>query len=221
MESLADFQNKLHRELAWRKREVSDYRALVRNADDSANHIFRSTQVMLCAHWEGFLKKAVSLYLKHVFSQDLSLRKLRPELIAVAFYGDVIKAAEAKYPGSELNHVSLAKIIVAAIDKKVFSSNTAWNVNTEGNPGTDVVDKILRSAGLNNQIGFDEAAWSTTKVFINEQLVADRHAIAHGQMRVLSKDAMLERSERLLRLLDHLNDHLYEAATERKYVLTS
>lgn len=219
MESLTDFQNKLQRELAWRKREISDYRALMRSVDDSANHIFRSTQVMLCAHWEGFLKQAVGLYLKHVFSQNLSLRKLRPELIAVAFYGDVMKAAEAKYPGSEFNHVSLAKIIVTAIDKRV--SNVGWNVNTEGNPGTDVVDKILKSAGLNNQIGFDEASWSTTKVFINEQLVADRHAIAHGQMMVLGKDAMLERSERLLRLLDHLNDHLYEAATQRKYVLTS
>jgi hypothetical protein len=217
MESLANFQNKLQRELAWRKREISDYRSLMAHADDSANHVFRSTQVMLCAHWEGFLKRAIDIYLKHVFAQNLTLRKLKPALVAVALYSDVIKAAEAKHPGSELNHVLLAKRIVDSIDERI--SVFGWDVNTEGNPGTEVVDKILKSAGLNPQIGLDSAAWATTKVFINEQLVADRHAIAHGQFRILSKAALLERSERLLRLLDQLSDHLYEAATTRTYAL--
>jgi hypothetical protein len=217
MESLTNFQSKLQRELAWRKREISDYRSLMAHADDSAHHVFRSTQVMLCAHWEGFLKRAVDIYLKHVFAQNLTLRKLKPTLIAVALYSDVMKAADAKFPGSELNHVSLADRIVSSIDERV--SVAGWDVNTEGNPGTEVVDKILKSAGLNPQIGLDSAAWATTKVFINEQLVADRHAIAHGQFKILSKAELLERSERLLRLLDQLSDHLYEAAITRSYAL--
>jgi len=218
MESLANFQNKLQRELAWRKREISDYRSLLAHADDSANHIFRSTQVMLCAHWEGFLKRAIDIYLKHVFAQNITLRKLQPALIAVALFGDVVKAAEAKYPGSELNHISLANKIVSSLDEQI--SVIGWDVNTEGNPGTEVVDKILKSAALNPQLGLDTAAWATTKVFINEQLVADRHAIAHGQFKLLSKVSLLERSERLLRLLDQLSDHLYEAATTKAYAIS-
>lgn len=219
MESLTDFQNKLQRELAWRKREISDYRSMMAHAEDSANHIFRSTQVMLCAHWEGFLKRSIDIYLKHVFAQNLSLRKLKPALIAVAFYGDVIRAAEAKHPGSELNHVLLANKIIGSIDARI--STPGWDVNTEGNPGTEVVDKILKSAGLNPQLGLDSAVWTTTKVFINEQLVADRNAIAHGQGKILSKSSLLERSDRLLRLLDQLSDHLHDAATARSYAALS
>lgn len=218
MESLTDFQNKMQRELAWRKREISDYRTLMGHADESATHVFRSTQVMLCAHWEGFLKKSVDIYLQHVFAQNLSLRKLKPALISVALFGDVLKAAEAKYPGSELNHIFLAKKIVENIDQRI--SGPGWDVNTEGNPGTDVLERILKSAGLNAQLGFDTAAWATTKVFINEQLVADRHAIAHGQGKVLRKGELFERSERLLILLDHLSEHLYTAATSRTYAVT-
>jgi hypothetical protein len=219
MESLTEFQNKLQRELAWRKREISDFRSMMAHAEDSANYIFRSTQVMLCAHWEGFLKKSVDIYLKHVFAQNLSLRKLKPVLIAVAFYGDVIRAAEAKHPGSELHHVLLANKIVGRIDARI--SAPGWDVNTEGNPGTEVVDKILKSAGLDPQLGLDSAVWATTKIFINEQLVADRHAIAHGQGKILSKSALLERSDRLLRLLDQLSDHLHDAATARSYAAVS
>lgn len=217
MESLIDFQEKMQRELAWRKREISDYRTLIVRSEDSANYIFRSTQVMLCAHWEGFLKRSINIYLRHVFSQNLSLRKLQPALIAVAFFSDVVKAAEARYPGSELNHVMLAKKIVDVIDSRV--SSPSWDANTEGNPGTDVLEKIIKSAGLTPQLGLDGAAWTTMKVFINEQLVADRHAIAHGQFKLLQKDELLERSERLLQLLDHLSDQLFLSATTRRYVI--
>jgi hypothetical protein len=174
---------------------------------------------MLCAHWEGFLKKSIDIYFKHVFAQNLSLRKLKPALIAVAFYGDVIRAAQAKHPGSELNHVSLANKIIESIDARI--SAPGWDVNTEGNPGTEVVEKILKSAGLDPQLGLDSAVWATTKIFINEQLVADRHAIAHGQGKILSKAALLERSDRLLRLLDQLSDHLHDAATARSYAAVS
>lgn len=213
------FQDKLNRELAWRKREITDFRLTISGADISANHIFRSTQVMLCAHWEGFLKKSISIYLDYIFSQKLLLKNLNPALIAVVFYSDVLKAAEAKYPGSELNHVLLAKKIIENIDSTF--SRASWNVNTEGNPGTDVIDRILKSVGLCPQFGLNNAIWTTTKVFINEQLVSDRHTIAHGEGKRLSKDVILERSDRLINLLDHFSQYLEKSAIERAYLNNS
>lgn len=215
MEGLSNLQDAIQRDLAWRKREISDIRALVARVDDAAEYVFRSGQVLLCAHWEGFLKKSAKLYIDHVFSQDLRLTDLIPSMISIAYFDAVMLAATAKYPGSDGHHIKLAKKIVATINEKV--SVSGWDVDTEGNPGSDTLSRILKSIGVDVQLGMDNAVWATTKVFINEQLVRDRHRVAHGEGHRIGRASFLERSERLLNLLDVLSGHLLDAAENKIY----
>jgi hypothetical protein len=66
-------------------------------------------------------------------------------------------------------------------------------------------------------LGLDAAAWSTTKVFIDEQVVRDRHLVAHGEGLRLSRLEFLERSDRMLDLLDRVSGELINAAELQVY----
>ncbi len=217
MESLSAFQDAVQRDLGWRKVEISSLRTAVHRAADSEGHLFRAGQVLLCAHWEGFLKRSAKAYAEHALSQDLRLRDLSAQMVAITFFGHVMKAAEAHYPGSTEHHLRLAEKIIEKLDARP-APKTAWEVNTEGNPGTDAVTRILQSIGVDTQLGLDETSWSTTKVFINDQLVKDRNAVAHGEGLPIHKRDLLDRTDRTLRLLDQLRDTLLAAATAQNYL---
>lgn len=216
MKLVGDFQSAVQRELAWRKHEISDIRFDANKAENLSAYILRSGQVLLCAHWEGFLKKACQLYIDHIFLQDTPLKDLIPNITAIAYFNQVAKAGEAKYPGSEEHHLRLARTIISTINSN--PRNSEWSPHTEGNPGSDVLERILKSIGMHPQLDMEPAHWATTKVFINEQLVRDRHKIAHGEGMPMSKPEILERSDRLLQLLDLLSEKLFEAAESRNYV---
>ena len=139
--------------------------------------------------------------------------------MAAIFFHDVQKAALAEYPGSEEHHVRLAKRILRGMDE-VCGSNV-WNVDTEASPGTLALDRILLSIGIDRHIGLDAAQWAATRAFIDEQIVNDRHKIAHGEGNRVSRDALLERARRLLALFDHLTDAILDAATRRDYAAVS
>lgn len=217
MEDLAKFESAVQRELAWRKRELSDLRAAAHRAGPGERYIFRAGQVLLCAHWEGFLKSAASAYVQHALAQKIRLRELSSPLVAVSLYRAVMQAADAKYPGSEHHHLRLADQIVEGVDSEP-DDRTAWDVDTEGNPGSDTVERVLRSIGVSPNLDLDDAAWSTTKVFINEHVVRDRNAIAHGEGKPISRDELLDRVDRLLRLMDSLGELLMVAAQRRQYL---
>jgi len=212
LRTVEGFQEKIAKDLAWRKREISGLRMSAHRSDSERMYLFRAGLVLLCAHWEGFLKRGVDLYIDHVFSQ-----KLTPTFVAAAFFSDVQNAGKTDYPGSKDTHVKLAERIQRGLD--VVCDRSTWAVKTEGNPGSDVLGRLLLSAGINPQLGFDSATWSTTKIFIDEQVVGDRHRIAHGEGFQITRQEFLERSQRLVELLDCVGNELISAAEHKAYCI--
>lgn len=213
--TVEELQSRMARELAWRKQEISGLRLTARRADAERGYLFRAGLVLLCAHWEGFLRNAVELYFKHVFSQGLRIRELAPNFVAAAFFTDVLKAGKADFPGCTETHGKLAQRFLRGIDE--VCTHSTWEVKTEGSPGTKVLARLLSSAGICPELGFDNATWSAMKIFIDEQVVRDRHRIAHGDGYRLSRHEFLERSGRMLELLDRLSSELLSAAEHRIY----
>lgn len=216
VKSVEGFQNKLERDLSWRKREISGLRVSALRSGSGRGYLFRSGLVLLCAHWEGFLKTAIDHYVEHVFAQQRRVAELVPVFVALSFFSDVQKAAAASYPGSKECHIKLAERILQGTG--VTCVRGGWEAKTEGNPGTEVMSRLLSSVGLDAQLGFDNASWSAMKVYIDEQVVADRHRVAHGDGFRLSKEEFLERSQRMLELLDHISAALLSAAESKSYL---
>ncbi|WP_412023297.1 MAE_28990/MAE_18760 family HEPN-like nuclease [Burkholderia cepacia] len=213
--TVEEFQAKIARELAWRKREITSLRLSARRSDSERNYLFRAGLVLLCAHWEGFLRKSIEIYFDHVFSQGLKIRELTPNFVAAAFFADVQRAGKADYPGSHETHGRLATRILMGLDE--ICTRSTWDAKTEGNPGTEVLARLLSSAGINPQLGLDAATWSTTKIFIDEQVVRDRHLVAHGEGFRITRSEFLERSKRILDLLDRISNEFINAAEIRAY----
>lgn len=213
--TVEDLQQSLDRDLSWRKKEISGLRVSAMRSDDARHYLFRAGLVLLCAHWEGFLRKGVALYTDHVFSQGLRIRELNPVIVAIAFFADVKKAAEAGFPGSESHHLALARRILLGVDEICVAGG--WEVKTEANPGTELLDRVLASIDVDRQLGMDGATWAATRRFIDEQILRDRHLVAHGEGLRLTRDEFLERAERLSLLLDHLHSTLMSAAVRGSY----
>jgi hypothetical protein len=133
----------------------------------------------------------------------------------MAYFGDVKKAAEATYPGSQDHYVRLANRILQGLD--VVCVRSMWEVRTEANPGSEVVMKLLASVGLDPSLGLDAAAWSAMKVFIDEKVVRDRNLVAHGDGLTLAKDEFLERTARMIDLMEGLSATVLTAAEKRSY----
>ncbi|RYG56921.1 MAG: hypothetical protein EON56_03340 [Alphaproteobacteria bacterium] len=212
---LEALQRSLERELSWRSDEITELCTVISEGGAQAYPLFRAGLVMLSAHWEGFLKKSVSLYLDHVFAQRLPLDQLSPPMVAVAFFNDVKHAATSNYPGSDLHHVSLARRIQQGLH--TICEKPGWTVATQGNPGTDLLERILASVGLDKRLGMDEPAWAATGKFINDHVLRDRHQVAHGEGLRLTQDEILARATRLLDLLATLRLTIIEAAGAERY----
>jgi hypothetical protein len=213
--SVPDLQTKLEKEVTWRKKEIIEFKLMASQAEQEPYHVTRAGLVLLCAHWEGYLKKSIQRYVEHVLAQRLRLRDIAPTFVANIYFKDVKKAAESTYPGSEEHHIRLAKRILKGLDE--ICEPPTWEVTTEANPGTPTMEKILRSVGLDHKLGMDAAEWSTMKVFIDEQVLQDRHKIAHGEYHRIDKGEFIKRSDRLLVLLDRLTDSIMRAAINREY----
>lgn len=211
-------QADLAKALAWRKKEINQLCQSASLADDGASHLFRAGLVLLCAHWEGFLKSALDAYIDHVVAQNRKHRELLPCFVAVSFFADVRAAAATSYPGHEESHLKLAERIVK--EQAEVCSRRSWWATVEGNPGSESVRRLLSSAGLNDRLNLDEATWSTTKVFIDEQILRDRNGIAHGEGLPLSKKEFLDRAHRMTALLDRVADLVNSSASSRLYLVS-
>jgi hypothetical protein len=216
--TVEELQGRLDRELAWRKKEISGLRMSAVRSDADRRYLYRAGLVLLCAHWEGFLKRAIELYVEHVFAQRLRIADLAPVFVANAFFSDVRRASEATFPGSAESHVKLATRIQLGPDELCVTPS--WQVKTEANPGTDLLARLLASVGINKQLGFDEATWGAMRIFIDEQVVRDRHRVAHGEGFPVTRDEFLERTERMTNLLDRLSVVVLSAAEKRSYLVT-
>lgn len=208
-------QDKLASEIAWRKKEIVALRISATRASASQRYFCRAGAVILCAHWEGFLRAAIQHYVDFVFAQQLPIKTLSPKFVAISFYKDIKGAAEADFPGSENHCVKLARRLLEGID--IPAPKPRWRVETGGNPSSTVTSRLLLTVGLSEKLGLDEAEWATAKVFIDEQILRERHKIAHGEGLLISHGDFKVRSERILSMCESLVSLIMRSALSEDY----
>lgn len=159
----------LDEDLAWRKRELGDIRLLVKSDPVRRGTYLRAGTTLLYAHWEGFVKRAASLYLDYVHSLGVPVSQASLPLRALA-----CRATVESFRDARRSRVC-CEVLETLLDD---SGRIAFR------PGLISTDSNLSSAvfaDIAGWLGIETLHYETKYNLIDESLLARRNRVAHGE----------------------------------------
>ena len=169
--SLYELTQFLDNQLSWRKRELTTLRAII---EKSRNHekeiLVRGAICLLFAHWEGFVSGAAEAYISFVISERLKLKELTPNFIGLGLKSEIQKTGLSDKP---VLYTELTERILSDLNED-FRVDSNRAINTKSNLNVDVLNDILCL------IGVEPDLYLAKRPIINQRLVQNRNAIAHG-----------------------------------------
>ncbi|MEU4053446.1 MAE_28990/MAE_18760 family HEPN-like nuclease [Streptomyces olivaceus] len=209
---LQKFGEKVQKDLAHRKLELSRLTVAIQAplADQSQKNLMcRATVVFTYAHWEGFVRSAGALYIRHINGQQIPVLKLK-NCFQAAYVASHFKRAQNSLKVSFLGEVLTS---IDADRKKVFSVTPGKYIDTESNLSSAVFQSLVTGLGLPYL-----DAYSTRQAFIDEKLVFGRNQVAHGELTAFNETDAAERLSAVRDLLDLYANQLLDAARDKTYV---
>ncbi len=226
MQDIVDFRSELEETLSWRMLEYLSLKNLL-DADEHVPMI-KALIVMLYAHFEGFFKDCLEIYINYINSSDKQLYEFNDSLIAAALsreYGMFeninrrCKILTSDPPVENFLHrfhrrKELTRIFTSSfllnqirIDEKI--------INTQSNLDYGVMQENLYILGL------DYNYFESQKDFIN-RLVNLRNSVAHGSQKGPINPIELEKIEKtIFEVMTEIITYLYEFCYENKYLKTN
>ncbi|TDQ37137.1 MAE_28990/MAE_18760 family HEPN-like nuclease [Aureibacillus halotolerans] len=215
-----DLQSKLEKDLSWRKKELTALRMAIEESDYATVNIhIRGGMLLLYAHWEGFIKKAIKVYLMFLNEQNLDCGQVADHLLFLKMKSALLQASK---DGSKrlLPYVDVFHGVLTRKSGETFRVRPE-HISTESNLNYGVLIDLLFSIGVN------KAPFELRKNFIDYKLVDKRNGIAHGEHIMVVRDESEQKEETedfisiyevILDLIDTFKDALLTAAVQRTYL---
>jgi hypothetical protein len=209
--TLEQFLEILDSDLSWRKRELSNMLAAIdaAKADRLAISTFlRAGVVLLYAHWEGFLKKALSEYVEYVSYQSPNHDSLKDGFLTLCWkkqmkWGDLpatnqrLGLLTSFFRSRETNRMVF-------LDPKV--------IDTQSNLSFPVAEDLLWSVDV-------ESDWLAPKAkLIDKSLLGRRNHIAHGQVLKIELEGYRELHDQTIGILNELLNRIENCAVTKAYI---
>lgn len=203
--------DKLDEQLGRRRRELVDLRMLAADATGvQGQALRRASHLMAYAHWEGFAKFSLEVYLQYICDRGPAAQLLRLELQALNLLQAVKSvAAEGVSPSNVLQ-------LMQAIDvrtKSPFAVRPRDHLRT-GNLSSSNFRILLNGCAL-EYLDY----YALREKFIDEVLCGRRHRIAHGELEPVTTSALSEVVDGVIGLCDQLNEQLQNALVYDHYFL--
>jgi hypothetical protein len=203
----SDFQKKVQRDLAHRKKELVGLKQLVGLTQNEEEQAFlrRAFLPLQYAHWEGFIKFLGVEVLKHISTLNVKYIDLQPTFSAVAIY----KALNSSIPENDRGRTKLLMKYVGGhfsneVEGGVFSLSACdeW-VDTKSNLNQEVLQELLLLFGIEltqaKKYEYIENKWLDT-------FLGRRNKIVHGVFERVGQDEFEESADRIVELLDSFQD---------------
>lgn len=200
----------LTNEIAWRKKELFDFKALVETTGfTSSKHraLLRAGIPLLYAHWEGFIKAGANFYLQYVSMQRLPHNELTSNFIAMCIKSELHDFQQSNKISSQLFLVDFFMNDLAKQSSMPFRNM----VHTESNLSSTVFHNIVLSLGL------DYSFYETKEVLIDEKLLNSRNHIAHGNFLLVSDSEYSEIHEKILEMMEDFRNQIDNSALTKAY----
>ena len=214
MPTLAEWViDELDRDLAGRRRELADLRLLVATTSGLRNQtLARACQVMAYAHWEGFVKKALRVYLAHIVRLRIPVERLLYPLRALT-YAAAIKSTVR----NDRFDVLAAGALISAISETgstTYFSTSPDDAISSANVDSRTLKSLLGCVGLEYL-----PAYSVRENYIDAVICGRRHRIAHGDGQPVTAAEARGVAADVLTLCDEVNGQVQTAAVYRHYMI--
>ena len=202
--------DRIAEDLSWRKKELSVFHGQVRSADAHVRPaLLRASVALLYAHWEGFVKQAVSLYLSYLSSQNLKYEQLRPEIAALALRNHINEFIATNQSSI---HARVVRQVREDAGNRARIPSRRDDVKTHSNLSFDRLENILCS------IGCDCIGYEQYRDLIDQELLASRNKIAHGEEEFIALSEWNDLRTQILKILDSIAAQILNSATNRSYL---
>lgn len=223
---IEEFEEALQRDLAWRKKEVSDLWLICQ--EKNIEVLLKSFLLMLYSHWEGYIKQSSKSYLIFISEHKLKHKQLTLNFKAITLKGIINSCIKDNDSFSLSNEVELLNKLIDkeeakfSVPKKISKNKDKTIIDTQSNLKPKVFRVICETLGLEYK-----TCLQTREHYLNEQLINNRNAIGHGSQLDLSSindfDLNLESLGRLkdiiFAIIDSFQDDLLEYATQKYYLV--
>lgn len=209
IDSIFRLQDALDRDLAWRKKEISELKFQC-EIDPPVMIMHKSAILLIYAHWEGFIKNAAKFYLQFLNNQKLLCKNMQDNFLILHLGGAFQEEVDYKLFShrekilNELNKSFNCKFHVCE-DK---------TINTNSNLKSEVFKLILE------QLGIPPNEFELKFHIIDQKLLKYRNAIAHGEKRPDEDiySVVNEIKDDIVELLDKFHEQIILAAENKKYL---
>src|ERR1039457_3829334 len=208
MRTLAELEDDLSEDMAWRRTELQSLLAQIRAAKGpSLSCLCRAGVALLYAHWEGFTKHALSQYLRYVARRRLKLDELESCFVAMALIAKLSKL-QGMSPWSQA--IELVKSIRDQPQERVYIPSGA-GIDTQSNLHSDLFFELVEGLGL------DAAPFETKMALIDYSLLRQRNSIAHGEYLEITKQGYEELHDEVIEMLGSVLRIVVRAAENKLY----
>ncbi len=182
----------LDHEMAWRIKEIHQFKLAVQNSSgkNEQAHI-RAGVSMLYAHWEGFVKCAANAYINYLSHRANKNSEMRPCFVAL---GMKSKLGAASVSTKHEASVAVVSYLLDELDKPIQLPRSEA-VSTESNLSSTVFVNIV------GWIGIDPTPYSSRFPLIDTTLLHSRNRIAHGEYLDIGSDRFFELAKDILEML--------------------
>jgi len=208
MRTTSELNDSLSRERIWRIRECSSILDLAgRSTSVTVQHgiYLRAGAVLYYSHWEGFVKRAATYYLKHVALQRISLAQMCPSILRLFMKQQLLPTATVE---------KWEKLGDRLLNDPTYAPKLSHKaqIDTASNLSSHVFGTICST------IGMSSSNFTHYYAEIDSLLLKNRNSVAHGEQNPEFYLADLEKSKELvIALITLFKDEIENLAALRSY----
>ncbi|WP_100401975.1 MAE_28990/MAE_18760 family HEPN-like nuclease [Bacillus sp. FJAT-42315] len=213
-------QNKLDRNSSYRKREILNLTIQIESVEGEVQKsLLRASFILLYAHFEGFTKQAIRLFLQHINSEQVPVKELKYHLQTLYHTKKIIDVKQSKRK-IKYNELTTA-ILSGNVEPFKVEERDQDIVSTESNLKFDVIEDLLFLIGVTTEnfmmISDRRTSIDTKQEFINRRILDARNAIAHGENTIITLDEYNEVKNFIIDFIDTLKEYLVDISVNKLY----
>ncbi|MFB9985096.1 MAE_28990/MAE_18760 family HEPN-like nuclease [Mesorhizobium kowhaii] len=204
-----DLSDLFDEDLIWRRRELSDMKAVVKAADTAAKPVMLGAIItMIYAHWEGYVRLCANRYFEY-----LSIRKQPYTALERQIYVNAFLSRLDALHRSRASVEARCKIVNDILDGTdgTFRYVNPSLIDTKSNLNTDVIKEICLICAL------DQSYFESNRIFLDQIVLRRRNAIAHGQQEFIKEDEIDGLVSDILSLMQHFRTLLENKVYLKEY----